>query len=84
MPLFEYKCSDCNAKFEILHKSSVNHEDVFCPECSSSKNKKLFSAFNASIGNSNKENFNNCSSGNCSIPETSYGSGCSNGMCGLN
>ena len=33
MPLFEYKCSDCNAKFEILHKSSVNQEDVFCPEC---------------------------------------------------
>ena len=84
MPLFEYRCSECKAKFEVLHKSSVNQEDVFCPVCNSSKNKKLFSSFSASVGNSSAESFNNCASGNCSIPETSYGSGCSNGMCGLN
>lgn len=81
MPVFEYKCSDCNEKFEILHKSGLKQTDVSCPNCNSSNNKKLFSAFSASVAGSSASD-NSCASGSCGIP-ASYG-GCSSGMCGLN
>jgi putative FmdB family regulatory protein len=82
MPIFEYKCSECNTKFEILHKSSQNSEDVTCPECQSSHIKKLISSFSAKVPATASYTFGGgCESGNCStnIPTT-----CSSGMCGLN
>ncbi len=80
MPVFEYKCEKCETKFEVFHKSSSNQEEVVCPKCSSKENKKLFSAFAASVGSSSPAG-DSCASGNCSVP--SYG-GCPGGMCGLN
>jgi len=81
MPIFEYRCSDCSTKFEVLHKSGEKAEDVICPKCNSTKSKKLMSSFAASMdggsgfsGNSYRDD-----SG------TSYsGGGCASGMCGLN
>lgn len=80
MPIFEYKCKQCNNKFEVLHKSSVNQEEVNCPKCNSTENKKLLSSFSASGFSSSSSS--SCESGNCSVP--SYGGGCTSGMCGLN
>ncbi|MFO7525867.1 MAG: zinc ribbon domain-containing protein [Ignavibacteriaceae bacterium] len=82
MPVFEYKCNDCNSKFEVLHKSSVNQEDVSCPECNSIHNKKLFSSFSASVEGSSSYSGDSCSTGNCNT-NASFG-GCSSGLCGLN
>jgi putative FmdB family regulatory protein len=42
MPVFEYKCSDCNEKFEVLHRSSLEQTDVSCPNCNSSNHKNFF------------------------------------------
>jgi len=81
MPLFEYRCQDCNTKFEVLHKSSVNQEEVSCPECKSSNNKKLLSTFSASMGSSSASG-DSCATGNCGLPAPA--GGCANGMCGLN
>ncbi|MBA4407044.1 hypothetical protein C0389_07210 [bacterium] len=81
MPIFEYKCNDCNKKFEVLHKSSTNLEEVICPECQSKNHKKLLSSFSASIGSS-YDSGSRCSDGSCGVP--SFGGGCANGMCGLN
>ena len=47
MPIFEYKCKQCNSKFEVLHKSSLNQEEVSCPKCNSIENQKLLSTFSA-------------------------------------
>lgn len=80
MPLFEYKCSSCNTKYEVLHKSSVNQEEVTCPRCSSKESKKLFSTFSASVESSGSYS-GGCDSGNCEIPAAG---GCASGMCGLN
>ena len=82
MPVFEYRCQACNEKFEVLHKSSVNIEEVTCPECNSSKSKKLLSSFSASMSSGGFEGGSSCSDGSCGVP--SYGGGCANGMCGLN
>lgn len=81
MPIFEYKCNDCGKKFDVLHKSSTNLEEVICPDCQSKNSKKLLSSFSASMGNSSSYSGSSCSDGSCSVP--SYG-GCSSGMCGLN
>lgn len=79
MPVFEYKCSKCETKFEVFHKSAANPEEVICPKCASKESTKLFSSFAASIGSTSHGD--SCSSGTCGAP--SFG-GCPNGMCGLN
>jgi len=80
MPIFEYRCSDCMSKFELLTASN-NKDQVSCPECHSSETKKLFSAFSTSTHSSFSGN--SCPNGNCDI-DTSYMGGCASGMCGLN
>jgi putative FmdB family regulatory protein len=82
MPVFEYKCSDCNEKFEVLHKSTLEQTNVSCPNCNSSNHKKLFSAFSASVSGNAPSGTDTCSTGSCGIP-SSY-NGCASGMCGLN
>ncbi len=73
MPVFEYRCSDCNTKFEVLHKSQHSDEKVNCPKCSSESNKKLFSSFSASVDGS---------TGNYGSYEPSGDAGCSSCGCG--
>ncbi len=80
MPIFEYRCNGCNSKFDILHKSITKQEDVFCPECNSSNNKKLLSTFSAANSSSSSSG-DYCETGSCGVPQTG---GCASGMCGLN
>jgi len=80
MPIFEYKCTDCDTKFEVLHKSSVNQSEVSCPKCNSTKNKKLFSSFSSAFNSHSDSASGECSTGQC---QTSVGN-CSSGLCGLN
>jgi len=84
MPVFEYKCSDCSSKFEVLHKSTIKQEDVICPNCNSSNNKKLFSSFSPSVSTGSGYSSGNCESGSCGVNDSSYSGGCASGMCGLN
>ena len=48
MPIFEYQCSDCEAKFEKIVLSQST--DVQCPDCSSAHIEKLLSSFAVSTG----------------------------------
>jgi len=77
MPVYEYRCKNCNQKYEIFYKGKEDKEKIVCPKCSSRKNKKLLSGFSA--GNSNSFE-NPCSSGSCGIAA----GGCASGICGLN
>jgi len=81
MPIFEYRCKDCNTTFDMLVKSN-DESEIICPECKSSNNKKLFSAFSTS-NSSSGSSYDSCASGNCGIDSSNYG-GCANGACGLN
>ena len=80
MPVFEYKCDDCGSKYDFFHKSLLKQDEVTCPKCGSTNNKKLFSAF-ATTNSSESEFSSSCATGNCS---TDYSGGCASGMCGLN
>jgi len=81
MPIFEFKCSDYESKFEILTKSK-DEIKVSCPECNSLKVKKLFSAFSASTGNTSYTE-SSCDTGNCNVDVPDVG-GCASVICSLN
>ena len=68
MPLFNYKCSDCNKEFEILVKN--DKRNIECSDCGGKNLKKVYSSFDFNL----KEPV---STGGCSM------GGCSNGSCGL-
>ena len=33
MPIYEYVCSDCESKFELLRPFSQSNEGAACPQC---------------------------------------------------
>jgi putative FmdB family regulatory protein len=78
MPVYEYRCNDCNERYDILHKSSTNLSEVVCPKCGSENYKKLLSTFSAS-GLDGSSSFSPAD-----IPSAPAASPCANGMCGLN
>ena len=43
MPIYEYRCKDCDHKFEKLQMASKN-SDPECPNCESEDVKRLMSA----------------------------------------
>jgi len=69
MPIFNYRCSDCDNEFEVLSKPGDSV--VECSNCSGKNIKKIFSSFDFNIKESAVGG--NCPSG-----------GCQNGSCGLN
>jgi putative FmdB family regulatory protein len=80
MPIYEYKCSECNTKFEILHKSTSIQDVIRCPACDSTENKKLFSSFSSQINNDVNLSAGSCVKGSCRLSDN----GCSSGLCGMN
>ncbi len=53
MPIYEYKCRQCDYKFELLRSSNADDTDLKCPECNAQGPVKLFSAFSSKGGNDN-------------------------------
>jgi putative FmdB family regulatory protein len=43
MPVYEYKCNDCDDKFEVK-QSFFHSERPKCPKCQSDKTRRVFSA----------------------------------------
>ncbi len=75
MPLYEYYCSDCKSKFELL----VNHkhaDDVICMKCHSEKVRRLLSVFATHKGMGDSYGENSMSD------EIGGGCGCGGGSCG--
>lgn len=44
MPIYDYKCNNCNNIFEVLVTSSASTDDVVCTKCKSKNTKKTISA----------------------------------------
>ncbi|MBN2543341.1 zinc ribbon domain-containing protein [bacterium] len=68
MPTYEFKCLDCENKFEVF--TSISRKDQSkCPKCGSSNLKQLLSCFYVSgseKGSSSTSSCNTCTSGTCS------------------
>ncbi|MCK5801935.1 MAG: zinc ribbon domain-containing protein [Lentisphaeria bacterium] len=50
MPIYEYKCTECDHLFAHLHRT-LSEEAPPCPECGTPKPKKMFSTFSAKVAN---------------------------------
>ncbi len=79
MPIYEYKCSNCDHKFEILHRSITKVEDVNCPKCKSAEIKKMLSTFSASFNGGGFANGYASSSPSSSCDTGGSGGGCCGG-----
>ena len=57
MPIFEYRCSTCNEKFEELVFTRTRPKKVACPSCGGKKTEPLLSVFATQTSSSNGECF---------------------------
>jgi len=48
MPIYEYRCKNCNHIFDKLQSIGASNEDVYCPECNSPEPERLLSTFSSS------------------------------------
>jgi putative FmdB family regulatory protein len=80
MPIYEYKCEKCGARFELFFQSAKNEEKhIQCPNCNSEQIKKQISRVNSQItgvGKIAKEYVDQSYSGG--------GCSCGSGDCGCN
>lgn len=49
MPLYEYRCSDCDESFEVLQRMGAGADGLSCPSCGASRVEREVSTF-ASLG----------------------------------
>ena len=68
MPIYEYVCSDCEQKFELLKPMSQAEEGATCPKCGG-KSKRVLSRFSS------------CSDGSLDFGGGSACSSCSTDSC---
>ena len=45
MALYEYKCSDCEERFEFMRSMSAADEPAECPECGGAESRRMISNF---------------------------------------
>ena len=50
MPLYEYFCSDCKAKFELLSTFTQADDGIVCQKCHGVRVRRLLSVFAARRG----------------------------------
>ncbi|SFM85486.1 FmdB family zinc ribbon protein [Thermodesulforhabdus norvegica] len=43
MPIYEFRCCSCDARFELLVLSQADAENVTCPSCGASNCERLVS-----------------------------------------
>jgi putative FmdB family regulatory protein len=77
MPIFEYACDDCGAKFEQLVRRSAEADAVRCPGCGQDHLTTQYSTFAARAGSAKSTAPAECGSGMCG---TNY---CQSGGCGM-
>lgn len=45
MPIYEYRCTNCQHKFDALVPMSTDNSEIECPVCHERKSEKVISAF---------------------------------------
>ena len=48
MPIYEYRCDECDHRFEILQRLGEGAGGLTCPSCGTPRLEKMFSTFAAS------------------------------------
>ena len=69
MPIYEYKCSSCGHRFDVLQRIGADGSTLTCPSCDAPKPEKMLSTCATSGGG-----------GTSSYAPSSGGGGCSSGF----
>lgn len=70
MPIYEFKCMDCNEVFEVLSLSSDETVTMECKKCKSPHIERILSVTSYAVGSMEKSpgvssQTRNCSTGSC-------------------
>jgi putative FmdB family regulatory protein len=65
MPIYEYKCGNCNSDFERIVKSGTPDSEISCPKCKQLKAQKKLSKFSFGSKTSSGDFKSAPSSGGC-------------------
>lgn len=74
MPLYEYRCPDCQGRFEIIQHLGASASETICPACGAQHVERQLSTFAVSAGGATAS----------SAPSESFGCGrpqCAGGTC---
>jgi putative FmdB family regulatory protein len=71
MPIYEYRCEDCDRRFELLTSFAERDRPQACPSCESTETRVLVSSF-AALGGEFES----------TLPVAASGGGCCGGSCG--
>lgn len=73
MPIYEYRCQDCQHSFDVLTSFSQRDQSQICPQCESRQTRVMVSSF-AAIGGAAEFS--------STLPMAPSGGGCCGGACG--
>ncbi|MBW1812684.1 MAG: zinc ribbon domain-containing protein [Deltaproteobacteria bacterium] len=71
MPIYEFRCLECDSNFELLMVNQNEEVEMKCPECDSLNFERILSSTNYSMGSGPganqgvKSQTKTCSSGSC-------------------
>ncbi|MDX1503783.1 MAG: zinc ribbon domain-containing protein [Thermoanaerobaculia bacterium] len=72
MPLYEYACTDCGHRFEVLQRLGQGAEGLICPSCDASRVEKQYSTFAAATSDGGRAAGSSCLAptpgGGCGAP----------------
>jgi putative FmdB family regulatory protein len=52
MPIYEYECTKCGAKFELRRSIADNDDEIRCPRCGAEQPRRVFSVFGTASSSS--------------------------------
>lgn len=58
MPLYEYRCGQCEKQFEVSQSVYARIEDTECPFCQARQATRLMSSFSSNVVGDRKPGFN--------------------------
>jgi putative FmdB family regulatory protein len=51
MPIYEYECTNCGERFELLRSIADSDEEIKCPKCERKSPKRVVSMFGTTSSN---------------------------------
>ena len=63
MPIYEYRCEECDEDFELFVRSLSQQANLTCPKCGSHRVKKVISLFGVGGATSSNTSGASCSPG---------------------
>jgi putative FmdB family regulatory protein len=60
VPLYEYRCTSCGSRFEVLRRLGQGREGLACPQCGVPDVEKEYSTFAGSVAGSGSTGSASC------------------------